>query len=78
MEKGRTINKKEKKWGIFKKTDLYLLIEILLAIEITGKDHSEISCINCTGRLVTLDKCITKFKAAYESTRAQLRKHIDS
>ena len=54
-----------------KKIDLYFLREVLLAIEITGKDHSDISCRNYTGRLVTLDKSPTKFKAAYKYTRVQ-------
>ena len=50
----------------FLKTDLYMLIEILLAIEITGKDHSKCGCRNCAGRLVILD---FRISGAYESFR---------
>ena len=46
------------------KTDLYLLIEELPATEITEEGHSDICIRNCTGRLVTLDRSLTKFKMA--------------
>ena len=56
------------------KTELYVLIEKLLQIHITEEDHSDICCRNCAGRLVTVEKSLSKFKDSYELTRAQLQR----
>lgn len=56
------------------KTELYVLIEKLLQINITEEGHSDICCRNCAGRLVTVEKSLAKFKDSYELTRAQLQR----
>ena len=56
------------------KTELYVLIEKLLQIHITEEGHSDICCRNCAGRLVTVEKTLSKFKDSYESTRQQLQR----
>ena len=56
------------------KTELYVLIEKMLQIHITEEGHSDICCRNCAGRLVTVEKSLSKFKDSYELTRSQLKR----
>ena len=69
---GERKNDKKDRQKIIKgstRTDLYDLIEKLLQIHITQEGHSDICCRSCVGRLMTVEKSLSKFKSSYESTR---------